>query len=248
MHYKKGSLIGKAIRLSILLFIFIWIRPVFAVTITDLVPNVPVTGDLVGTSDAKYYRINVASGTNLFINVDGDSQNDDIYLYVKYGTTPTSSDNDAKSTNQSPSQAVAITNTQAGYYYIMVYGAYIYTSSTGEFTIAASVEGYTSISGTITMNSLGLADVTVALSGNATSTTTTDSDGHYSFVGLSQGNYTVTPNKVGYTFKPPSQQVNVTGTVATGIDFVASACATWSDVIEKYNEYVNCSSGLQTTK
>lgn len=77
------------------------------------------------------------------------------------------------------------------------------------------------IGGTIT----GAASVTVALSGTSSGTTTTDGTGKYSFIGLANGTYTVTPSKVGYAFNPVSTLVTLSGADATGKDFAATVAA-----------------------
>src|SRR6202022_4045305 len=69
--------------------------------------------------------------------------------------------------------------------------------------------------------------VTVALSGAATASTTTNSSGNYSFSGLQNGSYTVTPTKTGFTFSPANAAVTVNGANVAGINFAASA-PTWS--------------------
>ena len=61
------------------------------------------------------------------------------------------------------------------------------------------------ISGQVTRNGVGLPGVNLTLSGSATNTTMTDASGNYSFTGLSNGNYTVTPNFAGFSFSPASQ-------------------------------------------
>ncbi|MBC8030671.1 MAG: carboxypeptidase regulatory-like domain-containing protein [Pyrinomonadaceae bacterium] len=51
--------------------------------------------------------------------------------------------------------------------------------------------------------------VTITLSGSQTGTTTTDNTGTFSFTGLaSEGNYTVTPTLISYTFSPSSRIFN----------------------------------------
>ena len=63
--------------------------------------------------------------------------------------------------------------------------------------------------------------VTVALSGASTTTTTTGPSGTYSFSGVGNGAYTVTPSLAGYTFSPATQTVTVAGSNVAGQDFVA---------------------------
>jgi len=54
-----------------------------------------------------------------------------------------------------------------------------------------------------------LAGTLVTLSGDASDSTTTFGDLGYSFTGLSNGNYTVTPTKSGYKFVQPSENVTI---------------------------------------
>ncbi len=79
-----------------------------------------------------------------------------------------------------------------------------------------------SVSGTITPLPLG-AGVTVALSGAGTASTTTDPSGNYTFAGLLNGSYTVTPTKTGATMSPASRPVTVAGANVTAVDFTATA-------------------------
>ena len=50
-----------------------------------------------------------------------------------------------------------------------------------------------------------------------------DANGNYSFTGLANGAYNVTPGKTGYTFTPANQSVTVSGANQTGINFTAQA-------------------------
>jgi carboxypeptidase family protein len=79
-----------------------------------------------------------------------------------------------------------------------------------------------SVSGTISP-SAGGSGATVALSGIAAATTTADGAGNYSFTGLANGTYAVTPNRTGYTFSPGAQIATVSGANVTGINFTATA-------------------------
>jgi hypothetical protein len=63
--------------------------------------------------------------------------------------------------------------------------------------------------------------VTINLTGATTATTTTATGGTYSFTGLSNGTYTVTPVLANYTFAPTSTAIVVNGSNMTA-DFVAT--------------------------
>ena len=76
--------------------------------------------------------------------------------------------------------------------------------------------GLPSISGRVTNGGAG---ITVKLAGKASQSTTTDLNGNYEFTELSNGAYTITPSKTGYTFIPKSISVNVNGANLTGQDF-----------------------------
>jgi len=63
--------------------------------------------------------------------------------------------------------------------------------------------------------------VTVELSGSASQSTTTASDGTYSF-SVPDGSYTVTASLDGYVFAPPNQSAAVSGADVIGKDFLAA--------------------------
>jgi len=54
-------------------------------------------------------------------------------------------------------------------------------------------------------------------------TATANSSGSYSFPGLTNGTYSVTPNKSGVTFTPGSQTATVNGANLTGVNFTGAA-------------------------
>jgi hypothetical protein len=83
------------------------------------------------------------------------------------------------------------------------------------------------VSGTISPAASG-SGATVTLSGAGNATTTADGSGNYSFTGLSNGNYAVTPTKNGFTFSPTSAPATVNNASVTGVNFTASAAATFS--------------------
>jgi len=83
-----------------------------------------------------------------------------------------------------------------------------------------------SITGKIISNNTGLAGVIVSLSGADTDSTMTDAEGNYSFNGLTNGNYTVTPSLAGHIFTPSGTVVIIDGIDRTDIDFTATASTT----------------------
>ena len=73
------------------------------------------------------------------------------------------------------------------------------------------------ISGTIT--GTGGAGATVTLSGTSQATVTADASGNFTFPNVYGGNYTVTPSNPGYVFNPGSQNVSISQSNVTGVNF-----------------------------
>ena len=84
-----------------------------------------------------------------------------------------------------------------------------------------------SISGVISPSTAS-SGTTLSLSGATSATTTTDGLGNYSFGGLANGAYIVTPSNTGFTFSPASQTVNLNGANSSAVNFAATANPTWS--------------------
>ncbi len=107
------------------------------------------------------------------------------------------------------------------------------TTGTGNVTIAGtsgSLNNSTQISLTVlaqtwsisgTISGVGGSGATVALSGTASASTTADASGNYSFTGLANGSYTVTPSLAGDIFSPASQPVTVNGANVPAVNFTA---------------------------
>jgi hypothetical protein len=86
------------------------------------------------------------------------------------------------------------------------------------------------ISGTITggnNNSSGI-EVQLGTGGGGTVQTFTDSNGNYSFAGLNNGSYTVTPVLAGWTFTPPSYDVTINNANVPNQNFQASFIAAYT--------------------
>lgn len=105
--------------------------------------------------------------------------------------------------------------------------------------------GTFTISGTISPASAG-SGASLTLSGPAAANATADTSGNYSFTGLVNGTYVVTPTHSGFSFSPTLQTVTLNGANATSINFAASQQAShsvalsWhasSSAVSGYNVY-----------
>jgi hypothetical protein len=107
-----------------------------ATSLPSLSLATPVTGTLAGTGAGMLYQITAAAGTDLSIALAGVS-GDINELYISYGFAPTRQSYDARGVVAgSANQTASIANTQAGTYYVLVYGAKVPTSE--PFTLTAS--------------------------------------------------------------------------------------------------------------
>ncbi len=114
-------------------------------------------------------------------------------------------------------------------------------NQTGKNFTATTTSGYT-IAGTVSDGSAGVAGVTMNLTGTASKSTTTGSTGTYSFGGLANGSYTVTPTKSGCTFSPSSLSVTISNASQTGQNFTA-ACSTETITLSYQNHVVDDAGG-----
>ena len=103
-----------------------------ALAMTELLMGVPLSDSLSVPGDVRYYQVNVSAGGNLFVVLDQSGWYSS--LYIKYGTLPTTSDYDDGASSSSYDRAVDISDTQAGYYYIMVRSE---LNEFGSYTITA---------------------------------------------------------------------------------------------------------------
>lgn len=133
--------------------------------------------------------------------------------------------------------------------------ASLYGCAGGSSSSSSNLSLYT-ISGTISPSSGGSGS-TLTLSGSANGSTTADGSGSYSFAGLTNGTYMVTPSRPGYTFNPSVQTVTVGGVDITAVNFTASqqtsnsVTLSWVasvSVVSGYNIYRGTSDGGPYTK
>ena len=85
-----------------------------------------------------------------------------------------------------------------------------------DFSAISSASAFFTVSGQITDNGAGLANVSVTLSGSQSALRTTDSNGNYSFELIAGGNYTVTPSILGFNFGPANRTFNNLNANQTG--------------------------------
>ena len=105
--------------------------------------------------------------------------------------------------------ASATANVSGGSVNVLVFTATVYVPPT--YTLSGRVTG------------VALQNVLITLSGAASATTSTNSTGNYSFAGLANGSYKISPSKVGYTFSPASSTVTVNSANTSVADFIVGA-------------------------
>src|SRR3954468_24791968 len=103
-----------------------------------------------------------------------------------------------------------------------------------------------SISGTLSPATSGTG-ATVSVTGASATTVTADANGNYSFSGLANGSYTVTPSKTGVNFSPTSQNVSVNGASHTGVNFSIATVALQSITITAVSGSIAKGTGDQFT-
>ncbi len=110
---------------------------------------------------------------------------------------------------------------------------------------STSVQTFT-LQGTI--SGVGGNAATVTLSGTSGGAVTADASGNYTFTGLLNGAYTVTPSKTGFTFNPGSQPATVNGANVTGVNFSSFAncpCSLWTGSTVPGNVNSNDPNGVE---
>lgn len=99
------------------------------------------------------------------------------------------------------------------------------------YTTVAGTSSTWAISGTISPSASG-AGAKVTLSGATSSSTVANSSGVYTFTGLPNGTYTITPTVSGTTFTPTSKTMTINGANITGASFTANLTTTSSHSVD----------------
>lgn len=113
-----------------------------SIVVKTIPPLIYETRHMSNLGQKEYHQVTVTEGQNLFVNITLTDNGDDFYLYIKYGSLPTTEDYDTIS-NTGEDETINITNTKAGTYYIMVYVAlydtYPYCSHNYTITVSNCV-------------------------------------------------------------------------------------------------------------
>ena len=99
------------------------------------------------------------------------------------------------------------------------------------------------ISGTVSPSASGSGTL-LTLSGAGSASATADSNGNYSFAGLANGIYMVTPSKIGFTFSPTSQTVTVNNGNIPAVNFTAIA-ADVEHLRQRFRQRCECKRGAE---
>ena len=181
-------------------------------------PPFNVTGqDFTGTAIPQTYSISgrIADGNN--VSMSGVAVSDGA------GHTATTDANGNFSFSGLGAGNYTLTPSKGGYTFNPVSRAVsVPPDATGQNFTAVPIPIYSTISGKVVNadnNNNPLAGVTVSLSNGAT--TTTDTNGNYTFGGVAAGSYTLTPSKSGMSFAPSTRSVTVPPN-AVGQDFTAN--------------------------
>jgi uncharacterized protein (TIGR03437 family) len=165
----------------------------------------PTTVSAAGVSACTVTLSGAAPTGGFAVGVSSNNSNMTVPASVTVGSGATSAGFSATASGTiSSAQTAVLTATAAG------------VSKTFSLNLLAATW---SITGSVGAAGSG---ATIMLTGTSTATTTANVSGSYTFSGLANGSYTVTPSLSGHTFSPASAAVTVNGANATAAAFTAT--------------------------
>jgi len=190
--------------------------------------NINVSGSSytvpVFTASAQTWQVSGAvtpanSGVATLVSLDGTASADGSAVHL----TATANSSGNYTIQSVPNGSYTVTPSKNGYTFNLASVSVTINNGNGTANFTASPTQTYTVSGAVTPLPDG-GGTLLTLSGSPSSTATADSNtGYYSFPGLGNNTYTVTPSKTGYTFTPPSQMVIVNGADMPNINFTANA-------------------------
>ncbi len=108
-----------------------------SIDVPALTLGTPTTGTLAQTQSA-YYKVDVTAGQTLKVNLTSQAATSSNELYVSFGSIPTRGHYDLRFSSPAANQQIAIPSTQAGTYYVFVYGAAV-PSGPEQFALTAAI-------------------------------------------------------------------------------------------------------------
>jgi hypothetical protein len=160
-----------------------------ATSLPALTLGTATTGTLPGTGNGVLYQVTTVAGTDLNLALVGAAGTTN-ELYISFGTVPTRQSYDARSVRVgAANQSLSVSNTRAGTYYILVYGANVPSSE--QFQLTASTAGFT-VGSVSPVQGSNTGKVTLTIDG-------TDFDSHSHPQLVTSGGITLQPSAVYYT-------------------------------------------------
>jgi len=197
-------------------------------------------GSYTVTPSLTGFTFSPASQAVIVSNANVTGVNFSTVTYTLSGTISGSGGNGAAVTlTQGATTVATVAANSSGVYTFggLASGSYTVTPSLTGFTLSpasqavivsnANVAGvnFSTVTYTLSGTISGSAGngATLTLGGAASATTTANTSGNYSFSGLGNGTYSVTPSKIGYAFSPAAQSETINSANVSNVNFTGNA-------------------------
>jgi len=127
------------------------VTPYSSPACNSLTAGTPANGSLSNAGDDELYCINVGTGDDILVSLDGPNSGADFDLYLKHGGPPTLTDYDARAYSSIADEVAALEQLGSGTVYIRV----LSYSGQGSFSIKVQVAGNQAATGMISKQSSG---------------------------------------------------------------------------------------------